>query len=209
PDEATLREMADKLRNNVERSTRIISHMREFGRKPATQDAEPVDLNLIVQRAFDFFSQQLKVRGIEVVFDLAEELPPILADPNRLEQVFMNLLLNARDAIEDKCAGIACGPRDRRITLRTRARRRTVMAEVADTGVGIPRDIASRIFEPFFTTKQVGKGTGLGLSISYGIVQDYGGSIHARPRSGQGARFILIFPRLGINGKNGLQPRVP
>ena len=207
PDEATLREMADKLRNNVERSTRIINHMREFGRKPATQDAEPVDLNMVVRRAFDFFSQQLKVRGIEVVFDLAEELPPIMADPNRLEQVFMNLLLNARDAIEDKCAGTTCGPRDRRITLRTRARRRTIMAEVADTGVGIPRDIASRIFEPFFTTKQVGKGTGLGLSISYGIVQDYGGTIHARPRSGQGARFILVFPRTGANGRNGSSER--
>lgn len=202
PDEATLREMADKLRNNVERSTRIINHMREFGRKPATQDAQPVDLNHVVQRAFDFFSQQLKVRGIEVVFDLAEGLPLIMADPNRLEQVFMNLLLNARDAIEDKCAGATCGPRDRRITLRTRARRRTVMAEVADTGVGIPRDLGSRIFEPFFTTKQVGKGTGLGLSISYGIVQDYGGTIHARPRSGQGARFILMFPRISNNSKN-------
>ncbi len=201
PDEATLREMAEKLRTNVERSTRIITHMREFGRKPAAQSAGPVDLNLVVHRAFDFFSQQLKVRGIEVVFDLADELPPILADPNRLEQVFMNLLLNARDAIEDACAQAACGPRDRRITLRTRARRRTVMAEVADTGVGIPREIATRIFEPFFTTKQVGKGTGLGLSISYGIVQEYGGSIHARPRSGRGARFLLVFPRLNPAGK--------
>ncbi len=202
PDEATLREMADKLRNNVERSTRIINHMREFGRKPATQDAVPVDLNLVIRKAFDFFSQQLKVRGIEVVFDLAPELPTILADPNRLEQVFMNLLLNARDAIEDKCSGAVCGPRDRKITLRTRARRRAVVAEVADTGVGIPRDIAGRIFEPFFTTKQVGKGTGLGLSISYGIVQDYGGTIHARPRSGAGARFLMVFPRMNGSAKN-------
>jgi histidine kinase len=171
--------------------------MREFGRKPASQDAVPVDVNEVIRRAFDFFSQQLMVRGIEVVFDLAREVPPVLADPGRLEQVFMNLLLNARDAIEDTCAGQPCAGRDRRITLRTSARRRTVLAEVSDTGPGIPREIAARIFEPFFTTKQVGKGTGLGLSISYGIMQDYGGAIHVRPRSGRGARFVLVFPRMG------------
>ncbi len=196
PTSEELAEMTGKIRGNVDRSTRIINHMREFGRKPAAQDAVPVDVNEIIRRAFDFFSQQLRVRGIEVVFDLAEGLPPVLADPNRLEQVFMNLLLNARDAIEDKGASQESGGGDRRITLRTRARRRSIMAEVADTGRGIPREIASRIFEPFFTTKQVGKGTGLGLSISYGIMQDYGGTIHARPRSGSGARFILMFPRV-------------
>ncbi len=196
-DASTLRALAEKIQSNVERSTRIINHMREFGRKPAAQDAVPVDVNEVIRRAFEFFSQQLQVRGIEVVFDLAEELPPVLADPARLEQVFMNLLLNARDAIEDKCAKAPCTGDDRRITLRTRARRRGVQAEVSDTGPGIPREIMARIFEPFFTTKQVGKGTGLGLSISYGIMQDYGGAIHVRPRSGQGARFVLLFPRLG------------
>lgn len=196
-DAETLRTLAGKIQSNVERSTRIINHMREFGRKPADQNAVPVDVNEVIRRAFEFFSQQLQVRGIEVTFDLADELPPVLADPARLEQVFMNLLLNARDAIEDKCAQAPCAEGDRRITLRTRARRRGVQAEVSDTGPGIPREIMARIFEPFFTTKQVGKGTGLGLSISYGIMQDYGGAIHVRPRSGQGARFVLVFPRLG------------
>ncbi|MDP2846621.1 MAG: PAS domain S-box protein [Humidesulfovibrio sp.] len=196
-DPETLRTLAGKIQSNVERGTRIINHMREFGRKPADQHAVPVDVNEVIRRAFEFFSQQLQVRGIAVTFDLAEELPPVLADPARLEQVFMNLLLNARDAIEDKCAASPCSEGDRRIILRTRARRRGVQAEVSDTGPGIPREIMSRIFEPFFTTKQVGKGTGLGLSISYGIMQDYGGAIHVRPRSGQGARFVLVFPRLG------------
>jgi len=203
PDEAALREMAGKIKANVARGVRIITHMREFGRKPAAQEAGPVDVNEVIRRTCEFFNQQLHVRGIELVFDLAENLPPVLADPGRLEQVFMNLLLNARDAIEDKCAQTPCAGRDRRITLRTRARRRTVVAEVADTGRGIDREILSRIFEPFFTTKQVGKGTGLGLSISYGIMQDYGGSIHARPRSGAGARFILVFPLPGAHPGGG------
>ncbi|MBI5519954.1 MAG: PAS domain S-box protein [Desulfovibrio sp.] len=202
-DAETLRALAEKIQSNVERSTRIINHMREFGRKPAAQNAVPVDVNEVIRRAFEFFSQQLQVRGIEVVFDLAQELPPVLADPARLEQVFMNLLLNARDAIEDKCARQPCTGGDRRITLRTRARRRGVQAEVSDTGPGIPKEIMARIFEPFFTTKQVGKGTGLGLSISYGIMQDYGGAIHVRPRSGQGARFVLLFPRMGQTQPQG------
>jgi histidine kinase len=224
PDPETLRGLAEKISANVDRGTRIIDHMREFGRKPAAQNAVATDVNEVVRRACEFFSQQLMVRGIELVLDLAPDLPPVKADPNRLEQVFMNLLRNARDAIEEQCAGKAGreeggsgtlkarpsepGPAEalpagaeRRITLRTRARRRSVLAEVADTGPGIPREIAARIFEPFFTTKQVGKGTGLGLSISYGIMQDYGGSIHVRPRSGRGARFVLVFPRLGTEAR--------
>jgi len=135
------------------------------------------------------------VRGIEAVFDLDEELPLIQADPNRLEQVIINLLLNARDAIAEKCEDADCPQEARRISLRTRGRRRTVLLEVADTGVGIAPEVLNRLFEPFFTTKQVGKGTGLGLSISYGIVQEYGGAIHVRSRPGQGARFVLTFPR--------------
>ncbi|GAB6126417.1 PAS domain S-box protein [Humidesulfovibrio idahonensis] len=242
-DPETLRVLAEKIESNVERGVRIINHMREFGRKPAAQHAVPVDVNEVIRRACEFFSQQLMVRGIEIVFDLAEELPPVQADAGRLEQVFMNLLLNARDAIEEQRAGTdgsepdlsaaggsgtsgtasdgsglggsglggggtetagmatpGSGGGPRRITLRTRARRRSVLAEVADTGPGIPKEIAARIFEPFFTTKQVGKGTGLGLSISYGIMQDYGGTIHVRPSAGRGARFVLVFPLPGAGG---------
>jgi histidine kinase len=203
-DPEILAEMADKVLANVERSTRIINHMREFGRKPALAAGEgggqasgqAMQLNDVVRRAFDFFSQQLRVRGIEAVFDLDEELPLIQADPNRLEQVIINLLLNARDAIAEKCEGADCPQEARRISLRTRGRRRTVLLEVADTGVGIAPEVLNRLFEPFFTTKQVGKGTGLGLSISYGIVQEYGGAIHVRSRPGQGARFVLVFPRV-------------
>ncbi len=195
PDE--LGELAAKILSNVDRSTRIITHMREFGRKPLAAEAEPVQLNEVARKAFDFFSQQLTVRGIETVFDLDPDLPLVMADPNRIEQVLINLLINARDAIADKCEGRECSQEERRITLRTHGRRRTVLLEVADTGVGIAPEAQPRLFEPFFTTKQVGKGTGLGLSISYGIMQDYGGTIHVRSRLGQGARFILTFPRAG------------
>jgi histidine kinase len=127
------------------------------------------------------------------VWDIDATLPKIMADPGRLEQVFINLLLNARDAIEEKTA--AEGDRgERMITLKTRQDGQRVIAEVQDTGGGISKDIKDKLFEPFFTTKQVGKGTGLGLSISYGIVKDCGGDIKAVSRDNTGAVFYVTFP---------------
>jgi len=193
-DRETLDNMSAKISNNVERATKIISHMREFGRK-SDIEVEQVELNSVIRRAFDFFSQQLKLHAIDVVWELDGELPPIMADSNRLEQVFINLLINARDAIMEKCAHQDCGPLDKTITLRTRFSRRHVIAEVVDTGAGIPDDIMPRLFEPFFTTKEVGKGTGLGLSISYGIVTDYGGTINATSPAEGGSRFVISLPR--------------
>ncbi|QJB56802.1 PAS domain S-box protein [Pseudodesulfovibrio sp. zrk46] len=193
PDRPTMENMSEKISNNVERATKIINHMREFGRK-STVETEPVMLNDVIRRAFDFFSQQLKLHDIEVGWQLEDDLPPIQAEPSRMEQVFINLLLNARDAIDEKCGQQDWNATDRVITLRTRATRRHVIAEVMDTGTGIPRDLLSKLFEPFFTTKEVGRGTGLGLSISYGIVTDYGGTIRASS-SEKGSRFVISFPR--------------
>ncbi|ACS78412.1 PAS domain S-box protein [Maridesulfovibrio salexigens] len=190
----TLENMSAKISNNVGRATKIINHMREFGRK-ANIETEQVELNEVICRAFDFFSRQLQLHDIDVIWELDDNLPPIQADSNRMEQVFINLLLNARDAILEKCAHKDCGPHDRRITLRTRFTLRHVFAEVIDTGIGIPKHIVPRLFEPFFTTKEVGKGTGLGLSISYGIVTDYGGSIHASSSVLEGSRFVISLPK--------------
>lgn len=193
PDRAIMESMSDKISNNVERATKIINHMREFGRK-SNIETEQVSLNDVIHHSFDFFSQQLKLHDIEVAWQLDEELPPIQADPNRMEQVFINMLLNARDAIDEKCASKDCSQEERIITLRTRHTRRHVIAEVLDTGTGIPQELVPRLFEPFFTTKEVGKGTGLGLSISYGIVNDYGGTIRASSTQ-SGSRFVISLPR--------------
>jgi histidine kinase len=194
PDKETLSDISSKLRSNVERASKIINHMREFGRK-STLEAESVQLNDVILRSLDFFSQQLRLRDIDVVLDLGKDIPTIKADPNRLEQVFMNLLTNARDAIEEKALQKALSREDKQITIRTRSNRRYVFAEISDTGIGIPKEITHKIFEPFFTTKDVGKGTGLGLAISYRIVADYGGTIHAVSKEGEGACFDIQFPR--------------
>ena len=188
-----LENLLTKIDKNVDRANRIINHMRQFARKSDLALGQ-IQVNDVLVKAFEIFSQQLKLRGIEVVWDLDKNLPMILGDHSRLEQVFINLLINARDAIEDKWGVKERAGSDKRITIKTRAHKMNVIVEVYDTGMGIPDSISDKIFEPFFTTKEVGKGTGLGLSISYGIVKECGGTIRARSNQDQGACFIFTFP---------------
>ena len=194
-EEDILKTMAEEIDSHVDRASKIINHMREFGRKSEVTK-EKVQVNTALRRAVDFFKQQLKLREIEVVEDLQDDLPSILADSNRLEQVFVNLLINARDAIEKKWEQQDRRDQPKRIGLKTRSTDGMVTIEVTDNGTGIPEAIRDKIFEPFFTTKKVGQGTGLGLSISYGIVHDYDGTIEVKGTEGEGATFVIRFPRI-------------
>ena len=187
--------MLAKADSNVDRASRIINHMRQFARK-SDMEMGRVQVNDVLKSAFEIFSQQLKVRGIQVVWEIQESLPHINADPSRLEQVFINLLLNARDAIESRWENLPTDNADGEKTIRlwTGIDGPRVACRVCDTGMGIPDNMVEKIFEPFFTTKEVGKGTGLGLSISYGIVKDCGGTIEAVPNAPHGTCFVLRFP---------------
>jgi histidine kinase len=185
--------MSGEIDSHVERATKIINHMRQFGRK-SDPNLEPVLLNEVLERAFEIFSQQLKVRGIDVQWRTDPNLPRMMGNPSRLEQVIINLLINARDAIEERPVRSQDDAAPRRITLATASAAETVTLSVCDTGVGVPEPMRGKIFEPFFTTKKVGKGTGLGLSISYGIVKECGGTIDVTDNPGGGACFNLIFP---------------
>ena len=184
--------LAEEIDSHVDRATKIINHMRQFGRK-SDMTLEKIQINRILESAFEIFSQQLKVRGIKVVWETEENLPVIMADADRLEQVFINLLINARDSIEERCEREGQKSCEKRITIKTQLENSLVVITIKDTGTGIPSSISEKIFEPFFTTKKVGKGTGLGLSISYGIIQDCKGSIKAVP-SDEGACFVIRFP---------------
>jgi len=188
-----MEEMAESISIHVDRAAKIIEHMREFGRK-ADMKTMPVQVNEVVERGFEFFSQQLMVHNIDVVWDLQEDLPMILADSNRLEQVVINLLLNSRDALEERWKKDG---RDAKkiIAITSYATDDQVVFRICDNGTGIPQAIRERLFEPFFTTKAVGKGTGLGLSISYGIFTDYGGDIKAMDWEEEGACFEISFPK--------------
>jgi histidine kinase len=188
--------MLRKIDANVDRATNIIQHMRQFARK-SEADLEPVDVNQTLHLALEIFSEQLKLRGIQIEKQLETDLPRVQANASRLEQVFINLLLNARDAIEEQWGDKTNGSgarADKTISLITRSEPGFVTAMVCDTGTGIPAVIKEKIFEPFFTTKTVGKGTGLGLSISYGIMQQCAGTIQADHREGGGTCFTLRFP---------------
>ena len=184
-----------KIDSNVDRASKIITHMRDFSRK-SDANLEPVDVNFILSKAYEIFSQQLKVRGIDVTWDLGENLPPAMADPGRLEQVFINLLINARDAIEEKTKLDYQGNlQPKRIHIQSLASGNNgLIIEIKDTGTGIPEQVAEKIFQPFFTTKEVGRGTGLGLSISYGIIKESKGKIRIKETSPEGTVFQIILP---------------
>lgn len=185
--------MSEEIDTYVDRATKIINHMRQFGRK-SDVSLEKVRVNAILEKALEILGQQLKVRGIELIRDFEQDLPLIMADPDRLEQVFINLLINARDAIDERWQAQPHQKGAKSITLKTKSNAQHISVEIHDTGAGIPKHILERIFEPFFTTKKVGQGTGLGLSISYGIIQDCNGSIRAVSRKDEGAAFIIKFP---------------
>ena len=146
----------------------------------------------------EILGQQLKVRGIDIEWELEEHLPSIMADPDRLEQVFINLLINARDAVDEKWQSQDHPEGVKKIALKTKSLGNKIVVEIKDTGPGISDAIIDRIFEPFFTTKKVGQGTGLGLSISYGIIQECKGSIKALSEKNEGTSFIMKFPVAGV-----------
>ncbi len=188
------------------RMMRIIDHLRAFARQ-STGTFEPVDLNDVINDSFTLITQQLRIHNIKIIKDLDETIPKIWGDHNRLEQVFLNLITNAKDAMEEKGEGV--------LTIRTQplsdktsdanGKVTGVLVLFSDTGAGIGDSIIDKIFDPFFTTKEVGKGTGLGLSISYSIINDHGGSITAENNSAAGTTFRIEFPaerRKTPRGKN-------
>lgn len=192
-DKDILKTLSQEIESHVDRASKITNHMRLFGRKSEFQK-ESVDINEVLKRGFDIFSQQLKLREIEVIWELSQGLPRISADPLRLEQVFINLLINARDSIVHKFDNQESPENDfKQIVLSTKEERDKVRVKIRDTGKGIASTHIDKIFEPFFTTKNVGQGTGLGLSISYGIIKESGGEISVHNNKDGGATFILVF----------------
>jgi two-component system, NtrC family, sensor kinase len=187
-----LAKVVAEISEQVDRAAAIINHLREFGRK-SELIIEKVDINEPIRGVFTIIGQQLALQNIDVVLDLSDDLPLIRAHANRLEQIFFNLVTNARDAIngdwQDKTPD---NPRE--IFIKSAMEAGKVAVTVSDTGCGISPQDLQKIFEPFFTTKKTGQGMGLGLSISYGIVKDYGGEIEVGSEPGEGTTFKLTFP---------------
>ena len=186
-----VRELRQALQQ-VSKATQIISHLRTFGRA-APVSREPISLRPVIERALSLVQEQLRLHEIEVTLDLGPQEPVVVGNPIQLEQVFINLLTNARDAVLDS-------PR-RAIRISASVGSTAVEIAFVDTGHGIPSGLERRIFDPFFTTKEVGKGTGLGLSITYGIVKEHGGTISVVSTPGEGTTFLIHLPLAGPDTK--------
>jgi len=191
-------EVVHEISLQVDRAAEIINTLRSFSRKSDLLE-EQVDLNQPIKALLSMIRRQFELDNIRFELDLSDEMPPVLAHSNRLQQVVFNLLANARDAIND-CSSPHDPVADRRIMIRTGAEDKLVYAEIEDTGLGINEEDRQKIFEPFFTTKEEGQGMGLGLAITYGIVKDYGGAIRIRSEKGQGTVFRIEFPAAGARG---------
>jgi two-component system C4-dicarboxylate transport sensor histidine kinase DctB len=166
----------------------IGKHLRNVARKP-NQALQEIDLNQAVAEALDIARPRLAAAGVSVAVNLPHGLPPVRGVAVRLQQVIVNVLSNAADAME--------GRDDPRVEVSAACDGRTVALRIRDHGPGVPAAIADRIFDPFFTTKQVGSGLGLGLSISYNIMKDFGGDLSLANDPAGGAVFTLLLQASG------------
>jgi C4-dicarboxylate-specific signal transduction histidine kinase len=169
----------------VRKATEIISHLRTFGRA-ASVSFEPVVVNQVIERAISLIQEQLRLRQIEVETHFPAEDAIVIGNAIQLEQVFLNLLTNARDAMANAARKV--------ITITCTAKTDGVEIRFCDTGPGISAGYEQRVFDPFFTTKEVGAGTGLGLSITYGIIKEHQGTITVSNHPDGGALFFIQFP---------------
>jgi len=173
----------DKIVKQTFRASEIVNNLLNFSRT-GPGEVTDVDVNHVVEETLSLVSHPLKTSQIQVVKQLGVSLPAVRGSANKLQQVFLNLFLNARDAM----------PSGGMLEVRTAAHNGSVEIEVADTGNGISREHIHKIFDPFFTTKPGGRGTGLGLSVSYGIIKEHSGKIDVRSTPGRGTSFHVEFP---------------
>ena len=179
------RDNITRILGMIDRMTRISRHLRNFARKP-NQKLRPVDLGQVVADAQELLGWRLRKAGVTLQVDLGEMPLMVTAGAVRLQQVLVNLITNAIDAVE--------GRADTTLSLRAIQQGDSVTVVLRDHGPGVPEQVLTRIFDPFFSTKEVGKGLGLGLSISYNIMRDFGGSLSFRNHPEGGAEFTLTLP---------------
>jgi two-component system NtrC family sensor kinase len=190
PEDSPERERLELVRKCNDRIERIVEHLREFSRQTKPEFRE-IDVNQPIENALMITGQQLLNHNISIVRELSENLPKILGDSSQLEQVFLNLISNARDAMDQLADG-------KKLRIRSYAIEdegvRQVAVSIKDTGVGISEDNLSKVFEPFFSTKPVGKGTGLGLSLCFGIIEAHDGRIEMKSQPGKGTEVFVYLP---------------
>jgi hypothetical protein len=177
--------LLQKIHKQTDRATGIVANLLNFSRTGSVTELSEVDVHRVLDDTLQLLEPQLRQSRVEVERAYDDELPHAFGNAGKLQQVFTNLLLNARDAIPDSG----------RIIIRTAsASDDAVTIEIADTGIGIAPENVARIYDPFYTTKGVGRGTGLGLAVSYGIVQEHSGHISVESAPGKGTTFRITIP---------------
>ena len=183
PEEDPRHSIIEKIVKQTFRASEIVNNLLNFSRTGPGEVAN-VDVNKVVEETLSLVAHPMKTSQIHVVKNLGDALPSVRGSANKLQQVFLNLFLNARDAM----------PGGGMLEVKTLAHNGSVEIEIVDTGAGIPREHIHKIFDPFFTTKATGRGTGLGLSVSYGIIKEHAGKIDVRSTPGKGTSFHVEFP---------------
>ncbi len=176
-----------KIVEEASRCKEIVKSLLEFGRQTESR-FEPIDINKAIVDGLFFLEKQVLFHDIKIIKHLDQSLPPVEGDPNQLKQVFMNMMVNAAEAMSEGGGALT-------ITTGRKSGESSIFISFQDEGTGIPSNIQSKIFDPFFTTKGVGKGTGLGLSTSYGIIQSHHGNIDVESQPDRGTTFLIYLPR--------------
>ena len=198
-----LAESAKKITQAAARCAGIVQNFLALARQHPPERSQ-VHFNALIRETLELLDYPLRVDNVETHLHLAEDVPPLWADPNQLRQVLINLVTNAHQALRETAV-----PRRLTLTTRTDAARSRVTLSVADTGPGIPPAMQARIFEPFFTTKPVGVGCGLGLSLCRGILEEHGGMIRVHSRTGHGTNFLIELPIETIPMPESAAPTTP
>jgi two-component system, NtrC family, sensor kinase len=188
------KENLSKINNLALRCQKIVQNLLSFARKQKPERTLS-DINNVIEKTIELRNYELQVNNIDIIRDLDKHLPKTIADAHQLQQVFLNVMTNAEQAmLEAHGKGI--------LIIRTRAdaSKGQIIVEMIDDGPGIPESYLTRIFDPFFTTKEVGKGTGLGLSLSYGMIKEHDGNIYATNRMGKGSIFVIELPIISSLG---------
>jgi signal transduction histidine kinase len=194
PDDPRTR-LLEKIERQTFRAAKIVNGLLSLSRpaSASSPDRAVVDINTVIADVLGLLEHQLATHRVKVRKEMAPEPALVSGLEHKLQQVFLNLFINAKDAM----------PKGGWLSVRTAVEPERVMVELADTGPGIPSEHLARIYDPFFTTKTMNQGTGLGLSITYGIVREHDGTIECDSTVGQGTRFVLSFPVISLRATAG------
>jgi two-component system NtrC family sensor kinase len=177
------RNVVDKMEHHVDRARRVIHNMLHFARRMEPR-LDRVDVNQVLVQTIELLQNHARINNIDITTDLDESLPIISSDQSQLQQVFLNIINNAVDAIGS----------DGTVKVQTNMEKEHIRIQIQDDGPGMPEHVRKKIFDPFFTTKEREKGTGLGLSVTYNIVQQMNGSIDVQSAENKGTTFTIYIP---------------